>query len=86
MFVSALRPENRVPTVSEKQICRIDRIKYIAAQLQLVPRKAEINTERFDGQLYKLIKRSAIAYAGILHLPVSENCDKQGKWVTRSDV
>ena len=39
--------------------------------------------DKIDGQLIVAIRRSAKAYAGILHLPVSEKRGKQDKWVTR---
>ena len=59
----------------------MDRVKYIAATIYVF-KAIEHNTCNHDGQLIVAIRRSAIAYAGILHLSVSEDCGKQDKWVT----
>lgn len=60
-----------MPNVSEKLKRRMDRVKYIAATIYVF-KAIEHNTCNHDGQLIVAIRRSAIAYAGILLLPVSE--------------
>lgn len=59
----------------------MDNLECIAATMQN-GESIEHNTCNHDGQLIVAIRRSAIAYAGILHLSVSEDCGKQDKWVT----